>query len=760
MFVQNDNQKQISILHKLINIYSKYLLEKKRKYFFKFHLIASKKPPNLCICNYNYMHPTLKDEYDSISLNRGSFQRHKSNNNITENNINYNKDKFIFSKHASCTNINKPRFSYNNKIPNKSVYSNYINLNKSQYYYNGNEIKNISHFKINNYNNSMFINNSSTDGLNDQNYVVKIKLSNNCSFPNLYKSKIFYNNLNNNSINGNSSNIYNNSITENTNNIFNNTFNNINNNKKIIVGNDRYKHYSYKNTTIIPNRINSTKNLIRNSYYNSYKSYQNSNKEIIKRKIYDFNNTNILKKSKENNFNNFNNSNNKIVDQQIIDYLNRNNNEKRNLIQKMKSQKIIYHRINTNSNINNDDKVIKFKNLNNYSYINNNFNYYCSGQNSPLRNSNNKKYKNINYTLNNNNKINIKKNNLYNLDNLNNYENYEILNYEKYPIQNTIYSNYLKKRVKKTDNIKYPVSINYTNENINTENILPTEPIIKNNNEKIKKIPLHLNRKSKNKMKIDYFKPKFNSKINEKSPERLKIPTPLTKIFPSKFNTKIIRNTVDNIKYKKSNNNFNNNISYEHFDTDRTLSSKNNSLYGCQSLKSINKKKLSKNKINKNIIYKKINNNIIQKSLNLFFRNENKGENNEKLFSSNEKIDIIENNKNNDIKEKKIKISKIPNGINHKKNNSQNPNNINKRKINNSKKLIVSHNVINEQFNKDKIDKKEPNINEKESDSLRYSVQSMNDSKIMEMAKNFIEDEELNRDEIKEILNCKKENKE
>ena len=36
----------------------------------------------------------------------------------------------------------------------------------------------------------------------------------------------------------------------------------------------------------------------------------------------------------------------------------------------------------------------------------------------------------------------------------------------------------------------------------------------------------------------------------------------------------------------------------------------------------------------------------------------------------------------------------------------------------------------------------------------------MNDSKIMEMAKNFIEDEELNRDEIKEILNCKKENKE
>ena len=679
------------------------------------------------------MHPTLKDEYDSISLNRDSFKRHMTNNNVTENNINY-KDNMVFSKHASCTNINEPRFSYNNKIPNKSVYSNYINLNKSQYYYNGNEIKKISHFRINNYNNSMFINNNSTDGLSDKNYIVKIKLSNNCSFPNLYKSKIFYNNINNNSINENLNNIYNNSINENSNNIYNNNINN----KNIILGNDRYKHYSYKNTTIVPNRINSTKNLIRNSYYNSYKSYQNSKKEIIKRKIYDINNTNILNKSKENNFNN----NNKLIDQQIIEYLNRNNNEKRNLIQKMKSQKIIYHKINAN----NDDKVIKFKNLNNYSYTNNNFNYYCSNQNSPFKKSNNKKYKNLNYTLNND----IKKNKI------NNYENNEILNYEKYPIQNTIYSNYLKKRVKKSDNIKYPGSINYTNENINTENIIPTEYIIKNNDEKIRKIPLNLSHKSKNKIRIDYFKPNYNSKNNEKSsPEKFKIPAPITKIFPVKLKTKIIRNTVDNINYKK-NNNLNNDISYEHFDTDRTVSSKN-TLKGCQSLKSIHKNKMYKNKINKNIIYKKINKNIIQKSLNLFFRNENKGENNENLFSSNEKIDIIENNKNNNIKEKKIKISKIPNGLNHKKNNSYNNN---KRKINNSKNLIVSHNVINEQFNKYKLDKKEPNINEKESDSLRYSVQSMNDSKIMELAKNYIEDEELNRDEIKEILNCKKENKE
>ena len=47
---------------------------------------------------------------------------------------------------------------------------------------------------------------------------------------------------------------------------------------------------------------------------------------------------------------------------------------------------------------------------------------------------------------------------------------------------------------------------------------------------------------------MDYFKPNFNSKINEKSsPAKYKILTPITKIFPSKFNTKIIRNIFDNI---------------------------------------------------------------------------------------------------------------------------------------------------------------------------------------------------------------------
>ena len=61
----------------------------------------------------------------------------------------------------------------------------------------------------------------------------------------------------------------------------------------------------------------------------------------------------------------------------------------------------------------------------------------------------------------------------------------------------------------------------------------------------------------------------------------------------------------------------------------------------------------------------------------------------------------------------------------------------------------------NQKNEKDKNDEKNE---KKESDSLRTSVQSMNDSKIMELANKVIGDEEnLDRDEIKEILNSKKE---
>ena len=44
-----------------------------------------------------------------------------------------------------------------------------------------------------------------------------------------------------------------------------------------------------------------------------------------------------------------------------------------------------------------------------------------------------------------------------------------------------------------------------------------------------------------------------------------------------------------------------------------------------------------------------------------------------------------------------------------------------------------------------------------ESENLELSVQSVNDSKLMELARNYIKQEDnLNRNEIKQILNSKK----
>ena len=75
----------------------------------------------------------------------------------------------------------------------------------------------------------------------------------------------------------------------------------------------------------------------------------------------------------------------------------------------------------------------------------------------------------------------------------------------------------------------------------------------------------------------------------------------------------------------------------------------------------------------------------------------------------------------------------------------------------NDKKKVykISPNVVNEQYYGNNFIEKE--MNNDEEDILSISIQSLNDSKIMEIAKRCIEEEDdLNKNEIKEILNCKK----
>ena len=110
-----------------------------------------------------------------ISLNKDSLPK-----NIIYNypeNINL-KSNYSFSPKTNYSNIIRQSFSLNRINQNKSAFTNYINLNKSQYYYNGNEIGNCSSYKINNYNNSLYIkNDSKKSNSQDKKYIVKIKLT-------------------------------------------------------------------------------------------------------------------------------------------------------------------------------------------------------------------------------------------------------------------------------------------------------------------------------------------------------------------------------------------------------------------------------------------------------------------------------------------------------------------------------------------------------------------------------------------------------
>ena len=115
--------------------------------------------------------------------------------------------------------------------------------------------------------------------------------------------------------------------------------------------------------------------------------------------------------------------------------------------------------------------------------------------------------------------------------------------------------------------------------------------------------------------------------------------------------------------------------------------------------------------------------------------------------------------KENTEKEKKLRKTKIPiSSTHHMKSISLDANNnkIDDKKINNKKYSVK--NVVNEQFHNviTKNNKKEGTSNS-ENENLEISVQSMNDSKMMELAKNYIKQEDnLNRNEITQILNCKK----
>ena len=459
-----------------------------------------------------------------------------------------------------------------------------------------------------------------------------------------------------------------------------------------------------------------------------------------------------------------NNVNNKSIDLQIYDFIKKNKEEKDNLNKKekyqqlskmsinksMDSKRVLNKNNNINNNIihmNNNGKIINLSNLNNFSYATDKYDcYYENKREIPNLNLNNDKKKNSNKNKTIKNNIN---NNYYTNNNINNTTNKktekkeENLNKTKPKNLNINIKNnpiLFTKQYPKKENIKYPLRINYTSENLS--NALETESLLdyteekendnKNNNND-KDIP---SKRSKNISKNNIYN-SFHNDDNMKLKKK--------KIYQiHKNNGKKEENIVEPIK---------NNPNYYH--TER-ISSNNTNI--------------------RNNSLGKVNKIVIQKNHNLFFNGEDKdieknsfkidGNKNEAKIKNNiPKINFTTNHDsisfNSIKKEKKNYNLKIKNNDRLMFINNQNNNKINSEEDNSiinkkAKTYKISSHVVNEQFYRDNFSEKEINSSDDEN-ILRMSMQSLNDSKIMEIANRYITDEEnLDKNEIIEILNSKK----
>ena len=253
-----------------------------------------------------------------------------------------------------------------------------------------------------------------------------------------------------------------------------------------------------------------------------------------------------------------------------------------------------------------------------------------------------------------------------------------------------------------------------------------------NNAERINKIKDELNIKNNNEQKRENIKDiqKGKENIMEKEKEKRKM---------SAQDNGLKINNNNNINIYEDVNNINKN----------TKNKKNNTERNINIVNVINKKEEmdNDNNIYQNLAVKNIN-----ERREIKISNEPK----QKIdFSLNhEQLSINTKKNNKKTNNFKIKINDKLTFLNNNKINSSNLNN--KGKEEKKKTYKISSNVVNEQFYREKFIEKE--INSDDENYLTISMQSLNDSNIMEIANKYITDEEdLNKNEINDILNSKKE---
>ena len=448
------------------------------------------------------------------------------------------------------------------------------------------------------------------------------------------------------------------------------------------------------------------------------------------------------------------NNNNKSIDLQIYDYIKRKSEDNEKDINKkikyqniskmnnnksMDSKRLLNNNIN-NKNINsniihiNNGKIINLSNLANFTYATEKYDCYYENKRdkrekrdkriTPKSNTNiikkNNKNRNINIKTNTINYINSRKGTTIEEDYTNTNTN---KNLNKSGNINPIL---FSKKYAKKENNKYPLRINYTDENLCTA--LESESLLD-----------------------------FEDRTNDNN-------------YSTKRNTKIMSSGGSNIKPENK----------KIYEFSKKNSKNNNDIINLN----INKKKHYRNERNntndniRNKSLNKLNRNIIQKNYNLFFSGGDKDTNKEEKKNIRKEFNVSNNiskkysfstnhdslsfnpiktdkNNNSNLEIKKNERLMILKNGNHNKINSMNENNFVDEKR--DKVYKISSHVVDEQFYKDNFSEKELSSSDDE-DILRMSIQSLNDSKIMEIANRYITDEEnLDKNEVIEILNCKKE---
>ena len=651
-----------------------------------------------------------------------------------------------------------------------------------------------------NENTSTYNSKVSKDSSNSSNYVKYVGPSSLNKTPNYYRkiNNIYENNYAHKHMNTNSKS----DIPKNIMNTADNSYRNTVSNKMGNYQNSNIPAKSFissNNNIYYSNNINNTSLNYANSKNRTNKSHKKEvvtershNKDYNYRKIINTNLDNNLSLNDLNvnkrNYNNTRDINNKSIDLQIVEFINKNNAEKENENKKnkyMNQQKLnanksmdskrLLNKGNNNSNNtkNTKNNIIHLSNLNNYSYATDK--YICYYENKrdtnilkPLNVYNNKN------TNNNNNNNNSK---IYNTNSKANSNNSKILNNSKLTNYSAINNN---NRVDTEKNILNKKEQN-KNININTTTNINTNTTTNNNNANsenpilfTKKYP----KKEANKypLRINYTNDNINNALESESILEFNEIKEADKDFSSKGDTKNVSNTYiyNNNSYNNNesdnnnkNRNYNNNENEKmnkiknHYNTERVST---NDFYGNKPLN--NNKERNDDDQNEN----DLNDNGEKNDL------KDKNENLVSLEDKTEKREVKIGNKipkkanyttNHDYlsfnptkTEKKNNILKIKNNdqlmiINHNKNSSLGSNGITEDKRDRNYK--ISSNVVNEHILRDSFTDKELSSSEEEN-ILRISMQSLNDSKIMEIANRYITNEEnLDRNEINEILNSKKE---